>query len=128
MVSRLHSRLDRIQQQSAPLKAEQERLREARKCRARGLEVLKDHIEDRLSLGRYVHGEIQDEEETIKDIVELSVMYQGEAVKRYGLDEDNKFNATPEQLKEVSRDAARRIDKRFFGHALTDEEFDKVDA
>jgi hypothetical protein len=75
MVSRLHSRLDKIEQQAAPIKAEQDRLREAQEYRERALALLKDRIEDSLSLSRYVHGALPDEEEVIKDIVELNIMY-----------------------------------------------------
>jgi prefoldin subunit 5 len=128
MVSRLHSRLDRIEQQSAPMKAEQERLRAARRCRAQALEVLKDRIDHILSLSRYVHGELEYEDELIKDIVEINIMFQVSAKQRYGIDEANKFNATPDQLKAVHREAAARIDQRFYNYPKTIEEFDKTNA
>jgi hypothetical protein len=126
MVSRLHSRLDKIEQQSAPIKAEQERKREAREKRERALALLKDPIEDSLSLSRYVHGDLPDEEEMIKDIVEMSIIYHHEATKRFGVDEGGKFKATPDQLKEISREAANRINLRFFTYSETVEQFNKT--
>jgi hypothetical protein len=54
-------------------------------------------------------------------------MYQGEAMKRFGVDEDNKFNATPEQMREINRDVAQEFNRRFYNHRQTPEEFDKAD-
>jgi hypothetical protein len=123
----LQQRIKKIEQQTAPMKAEQEHLRESRESRAAILAILKNRIEDALSLSRYVHGDVPDEEEGIKDIVELSLMYEREAAKRFGVDESNRFKATTEQLKEINREVAKRFNLRFFNYSQTVEQFDKTD-
>jgi hypothetical protein len=126
MTSRLQSRLKIIERQAAPIKAEQERKRKAREFREGALAFFKDHIEDSLSLSRYVHGDTLDEEEVIKDIVERNILFQREAVDRYGV-EDSKFKATPEQLKEINREVVRRINLRFYNYHQTAEQYDEID-
>jgi outer membrane protein TolC len=112
---------------AAPIKAEQVRRREALEFRESMLALLKDHIEHVLSLSRYVHGDDLDEAEATKDIVELSMLYNATAFERFGIDENDKFKATPEQLRGINREVARRINLRFFNHGETVEQYDKTE-
>lgn len=72
-----------------------------------------------------MHGADLDEQETTKDIVEMDLLYQHEAMSRFGIDENEHFNATTEQLAELSRETAMRIDRHFFNTYLTVEQNDK---
>jgi len=121
----LSARIQKLETWAAPIKAEQERKRERRKLREDILGFLKDRIENALVLSRYVHGADLDEQETTKDIVEMDLLYQHEAMSRFGLDENEHFNATSEQLAEVSRETAMRVDRHFFNTYLTVEQNDK---
>ena len=122
----LQLRIKKIEQQTAPMKAEQERLRENAELRTEILTHLKDHIERILSLSRYVHGEAFDEEEARKDIVELHLLYHTQATKRYGVDENKHYIATDEQLSELNREQAMRINRQIYSHYETIEQFDKT--
>ena len=121
----LSARVQKLEVVAAPIKAEQERRRERRQLREAILSCLKDRIENSLVLSRYVHGADLDEQETIKDIVEMDLLYQHEAMSRFGLDENQHFNATSEQLAEVLRETAMRVDRHFFNPYVTVEQYDK---
>jgi hypothetical protein len=121
----LSARIQKLEVVAAPIKAEQERRRERRQLREEILSFLKDHIENSLVLSRYVHGADLDEQETIKDIVEMDLLFQHEAMSRYGIDENKHFNATNEQLAELTRETAMRLDRHFFNSYLTVEQNDK---
>jgi hypothetical protein len=123
----LSTRIQKLEVVAAPIKAEQERRREAAEFREMILAHLKDHIEDALSLSRYVHGDTLDEEEAIKDIVELSLLYHTQATDRFGTDEGSFYKATSEQLIEVNRDVARRINREYFGQHQTAEQYDETE-
>jgi GTP1/Obg family GTP-binding protein len=122
----LQQRIKKIAQQTAPIKAEQERKRAAQEIRESLLSHLKDRIADSLSLSRYVHGDLPDEQELIKDLVERNILFQSEARNRYGV-EDGKIKATDEQLKDINREVIRRFELRFHNHRQTPEQYDEVD-
>jgi hypothetical protein len=124
----LSTRIQKLEVVAAPIKADQQRRREAREFRETILTLFKDHIEDLLSLSRYVHGDLPEEEEMIKDIVELSLLYSNAAMERFGVDENRYYKATPEQLSEVNREMAMRINLRIFGHHQTAEQFNEAEA
>jgi 5'-deoxynucleotidase YfbR-like HD superfamily hydrolase len=121
----LGARIQKLEVVAAPIKAEMERRRKNQRLREEILSFLKDRIENSLVLSRYVHGADLDEQETTKDIVEMDLLYQHEAMSRYGIDENEHFNATTEQLAELSRETAMRIDRHFFNTYLTVEQNDK---
>jgi hypothetical protein len=73
----LSTRIQKLEVVAAPIKAEQERRREAAKFRELILRERKDHIEAMLAGYRYVLGDDLDKEEQTKDIVEL-VLRQSE--------------------------------------------------
>jgi hypothetical protein len=123
----LSTRIHKLEVVAAPIKAEQERRREARGFRENMLTLLKDHIEHVLSLSRYVHSDDLDEAEATKDIVELSMLYNATAFERFGADENDKFKATPEQLRDINREVARRINLRVFNHSETVEQYNKTE-
>ena len=122
----LSTRIQKLEVVAAPIKAEQERKRENAKFRAEILIYLKDHIEDILSPSRYVHDADLDEEEATRDIIELNLLYHAEATGRFGADESGFYKATPEQLSEVNREMAMRINRHYFGCYETAEQFDKT--
>jgi hypothetical protein len=122
----LSTRVQKLEVVAAPIKAELARKRENAEFRADILNHLKDHIEDILSSSRYVHGADLDEEEATKDIIELNLLYHAEALDRFGVGESGFYKATPEQLSEVNREMAMRINRHYFGCYETAEQFDKT--
>ena len=118
----LSSRIQKLEAVAAPIKAEQERRREARQFREEVFRVQKDHIEDMLAGYRYVFGDDLDEEETTKDIIEMDLLYHTEATDRFGVDEDRHYKATQEQLNEIGQEVASRLDRHFFGNHQTVEQ------
>jgi hypothetical protein len=121
----LSTRIQKLEVMAAPIKAEQDRRREAAEFRELVLRERKDHIEAMLSGYRYVLGDDLNEEEQTKDIVELDLIYHTQATDRFGTDESGLYKATPEQLNEISREAVMRLDRRFFGNHQTIEQFNK---
>jgi hypothetical protein len=115
----LSTRIHKLEVVAAPIKAEQERKRAAREYRELILNELKDLIETLLSNSRYVLGDALNEEEAIKDIVEMQLLFHTEATDRFGFDESEKYKATPEQLDELMRETGMRIDRRFFNNYQT---------
>jgi hypothetical protein len=120
----LSTRIQKLEVVAAPIKAEQERRREAAEFRAEYIEQRKDHIEASLAPYRYVLGDDLDEEETTKDIIELDLLYHTRAADRFGV-EENRYKATPEQLNDLNMTILRQFDSRFFGNYPTVEQFNK---
>jgi hypothetical protein len=121
----LSTRIRKLEVVAAPIKAEQERRREAAEFRELILRERKDFIEEMLAPYRYVFGDDLDEEETTKDILEIDLLYHDEATDRFGVDENRCYKATPEQLNEISREVILLFDRRFFGNHQTVEQFNK---
>lgn len=126
MVSRLQGRIRLIEQQAAPMKAEQDRRRKAAEFRAEIFKQRKDHIEASLAGYRYVLGDGLDEEETTKDIIEVDISYHKQAMSRFGVDEGMRFKATPEQLNDLAREILRAFNGRFYGNHQTVEQYDET--
>lgn len=126
MASRLQGRIRLIEQQAAPIKAEQERRRKAAEFRELIFRERKDRIEASLAGYRYVLGDTLNEEETTKDIIEIDISYNKQAMSRFGVDEGNYFKATPEQLNDLSREILRAFNVRFYGNHQTVEQFNKT--
>jgi hypothetical protein len=121
----LSTRIQKLEVVAAPIKAEQERRREAAEFRELIFRERKDFIEEMLTHYRYVLGDDLDEKEATKDIVEIELLYHDEATDRFGIDENRCYKATPEQLNEVSREVIFRFDRRIFGNYQTVEQFNK---
>jgi hypothetical protein len=121
----LSTRIQKLEVVAAPIKAEQERRREAAEFRELILRERKDFIEEMLAPYRYVFGDDLNEEETTKDLIETDLLYHTEATDRFGVDENRHYKATPEQLNEISRDVILRFDRHFFGNHQTVEQFNK---
>lgn len=121
----LSTRIQRLEVVAAPIKAEQERRREAAEFRELILRERKDHIEAMLAPYRYVLGDDLDEEEATKDVIEIDLLFHDEATDRFGVGEDRRYIATPEQLNEISREVILRFDRQIFGNYQTVEQFNK---
>src|ERR1044072_3774543 len=106
----LGTRIEKLEIAAAPIKAEQQRRRKNRELREAIFKEMQAEIQNFLAGYRYVLGNDLDEEETTKDIVEISLMYQAGAMERFGVDENGFFKATPEQLNELQREILRRFD------------------
>jgi hypothetical protein len=122
----LQQRIKTIEQQATPIKAEQDRRRKAAEFREMILRERKDRTEASLAGYRYVLGGGLDEEETTKDIIEIDISYNKQAMSRFGVDDDNYFKATPEQLNDLSREILRAFNVRFYGNHQTVEQFNKT--
>jgi len=109
----LGARIQKLEAVTIPLKAEMERKRVAREYREYILNELKDFTENSLVLSRYVLSDTFDEEEARKDTVETQLLYHTEATDRFGVNEDNSYKATPEQLDELTQEIAMLIDRHF---------------
>jgi hypothetical protein len=121
----LSTRIYKLEVVAAPIKAEQNRRREATEFRELIFKERKDFIEEMLTPYRYVLGDALDEEETTKDVIEIDLLFHAEATDRFGTDESGLYKAMPEQLNEISREAVMRLDRRFFGNHQTIEQFNK---
>ena len=121
----LSTRIQKLEVVAAPIKAEQERRREAAGFRELILRERKDFIEEMLTPYRYVLGDDLDEDETTKDIIEIDLLFPDKATDRFGIDENRCYKATPEQLNEVSREVILRFDRNIFGNYQTVEQFNK---
>ena len=121
----LSSRLQKVEKWAAPIKAEQERKRKNAEVRAEIFKALESRIQESLAGYRYVLGDGLNEEETTKDIVELDILYHGEATDRFGTDEKGFYKATPEQLNELCQELTMRFDRDFFGNHQTVEQHKK---
>jgi len=121
----LSRRIQKLEVVAAPIKAEQERRREAAEFLALILRERKDFIETALAGYRYVLGDALDEAETIKDIIELDLLFHTQATERFGVGEDKFYKATPEQLNEMNVGICRRFDERYFGNYQTVEKYNK---
>jgi hypothetical protein len=121
----LSTRIQKLEVVTAPIKAEQQRKRAAREYREFILNELKEYIETSLLASRYVLGDALDEEEAIKDIVEMQLLFHTEATDRFGIDKSDKYKATPEQQCELMREMGMRVDRRFFNIYQTVEEVEK---
>jgi hypothetical protein len=121
----LSTRVKKLEVVAAPIKAEQERRREAAEFRELILRERKDFIEEMLTPYRYVLGDDLNEEETTRDIIEIDLLYHDEATGRLGIDENRCYKATPEQLNEISREVILLFDSHFYGNHQTVEQFNK---
>ena len=121
----LSTRIQKLEVVAAPIKAEQQRRREAAEFLALILRERKDFIQQVLDGYRYVLGDALDEEETMKDIIELDLLFHTQAAKRFGVGEDKFYKATAEQLNEMNVGIYRRFDERFFGNYQTVEKYNK---
>ena len=124
----LGARIQKLEAVTIPLKAEMERKRAAREYREYILNELKDFTENSLVLSRYVLGDTFDEEEARKDTVETQLLYHTEATDRFGVNEDNSYKATLEQLDELTQEIAMLIDRHFFNCHQTVEQYKKTQA
>jgi hypothetical protein len=122
----LSTRIQKLEVVAAPIKAEQERRRKAAEFRELIFRERKGFIQQVLDGYRYVLGDALDEEETMKDIIELDLTYHKQAVNRFGVDESNRFKATPEQLNDLTREILRPFNVRFYGNHQTVEQYDKT--
>jgi 5'-deoxynucleotidase YfbR-like HD superfamily hydrolase len=121
----LSTRIQKLEVVAAPIKAEQQRRREAAEFRELIFRERKDFIEEMLTPYRYVLGDGLDEKEATKDIVEIDLLFHDEATERFGINENRCYKATPEQLNEISREVIFRFDRRIFGNYQTVEKFNK---
>jgi hypothetical protein len=122
----LSTRIQKLEVVAAPIRAEQDRRRKAAEFRAEIFKHRKDHIEASLAGYRYVLGDALDEEETTKDIIEVDISYNKQAMSRFGIDESMRFKATPEQLNDLAREILRAFNGRFYGNHQTVEQYDKT--
>jgi hypothetical protein len=119
---RLGARIQKLEVVAAPIKAEQQRKRENQRLRQEILAAMNDHIEQVLAGYRYVLGDDLNEEETIKDIVEMDLLFHHEANSRFGADEKGFYKATPEQLNEVAQEVTMRLDREIYRNYQTAEQ------
>jgi len=121
----LGARIQKLEVVAAPIKADQERRRKNRELRELIFSERKDYIEGVLAPSKYALGADLNEEETIKDIIEIDLLYHHEATERFGTDEDGNYKATLEQLNEIMRETALRVDRHFYGNYKTVEQHEE---
>jgi hypothetical protein len=121
----LSTRIHKLEVVAAPIKAEQERRRGNQQLREAIFKELQTEIQNVLAGYRYVLADQLDEEETTKDVVEISLLYEREAMERFGVDENGFYKAAPEQLSELHREILRRFDGHFFGNYQSVEQQNK---